>query len=140
MNYFINSTLVDNQDIYSNDEKVADIFSTFFTNVVNDLNIERDKDISRENINETDPVLTAIKKYDKHPSILKINESLDGQQCFYLRPIEIESIMQEILLLDVCKASPKDSIPPKVIKDNYDIFSYKLTNGFNFSVNSGISR
>ena len=46
--------------------------------------------------------------------------------------------MQEILLLDVSKASPKDSIPPKVIKDNYDMFSYELTNDFNFSVNSGI--
>ena len=46
--------------------------------------------------------------------------------------------MQEILLLDVSKASPKDSIPPKVIKDNYDIFSYKLANDFKFSVNSGI--
>ena len=131
-------TLVDNQDIYSDDGKVAHIFSTFFSNVVNDLNIERNNDIFDQNINEIDPVLKAIKKYDKHPSILKINETMKEQQNFSFRPIEIESIIQEILQLDNTKASPKDSIPPKIIKENCDIFSYKLVNDFNVSVISGI--
>ena len=38
-------------------------------------------------------------------------------------------------MLNTSKATPKDSIPSNIIKDNYDIFAYKI---FNFSVNSGI--
>ena len=45
------------------------------------------------------------------------------------------SVMQEIILLDVSKASPKDAIPPNVIKY---IFSSKPINDLNFSVNSVI--
>ena len=45
---------------------------------------------------------------------------------FSFQPIEFESIIQEVLALDTSKASPKDSIPPKIIKDNCDIFSKKI--------------
>ena len=31
--------------------------------------------------------------------------------------------------LDVSKSFPKDNIPPKIIKENKDIFSILLTNG-----------
>ena len=54
----------------------------------------------------------AIKKYHKHPSITS----------FSFQPTEFESIIQEICVLDISKAAPKDSIPPKIIKDNRDIF------------------
>ena len=63
---------------------------------------------------------------------------MDGQQSFSFRPIGIESIIQEIALLDVTKETPKHSILPNIIKDNYDVFSYKLTNDFNLPVSSGI--
>ena len=33
---------------------------------------------------------------------------------------------QQILAFDTSKTSPKDSIPPKTIKDNCDIFSKKI--------------
>ena len=74
-------------------------------------------------------------KYEKHPSSLKINE-INEQETFYFHPTEFESIIQEILVLDTSNASPKDSIPPKIIKDNCDILSYKLLYDFNFSVTS----
>ena len=119
--------------------KVALIFNAFFSNVVNNLNIERNDDILNDNITDLDPVHKAINKYDKHPSILKINEvETNKQEKFSFQPIELESIIQEMLALDTSKASPKDSIPPKIIKDNCDIFSKKLFSDFNFSVTSGI--
>ena len=70
---------------------------------------------------------------------MKINEiETNKQEKFSFQPIELESIIQEILALDTSKASPKDSIPPNIIKDNCDIFSKKLFSDFNFSVTSGI--
>ena len=132
-------TLVENQDICSDNESVALIFNAFFSNVVNNLNIERNDDILNDNITDLDPVPKAINKYDKHPSILKMNEiETNKQEKISFQPIELESIIQEILALDTSKASPKDSIPPKIIKDNCDIFTKKLFSDFNFSVTSGI--
>ena len=130
--------LVENQDICSDDEKVAHIFNTFFSNVVNNLNIEMKEDIWNVNVNDCDPIRKAINNYKNHPSILKINETVDQHERFSFQFTERESIIKEILLLDVSKASPKDAIPAKIIKENCDIFSYKLLNDFNVSVTSGI--
>ena len=35
------------------------------------------------------------------------------------------------------KSHPKDSIPVQIIKDNYDIFAYKIFTDFNTSINDG---
>ena len=72
-------TLIENEDICRDDGNVAQIFNTFFSNVVNNLNIDRNDGIMNANIDEPDPVLKAIKKYHKHPSILKLNEKLREQ-------------------------------------------------------------
>ena len=130
--------LVENLDICSDDEKVAHIFNTYFSNVVNNLNIERKEDILNLNVNDYDPILKAIDKYKNHPSILKINETVEQHVSFSLQLTERNSIIQEILSLDGSKASPMDAIPAKIIKENCDIFSYKLLNDFNLSVTSGI--
>ena len=84
-------TLVENQDICSDNEKAALIFNAFFSNVVNNLNIERNDDILNDNINDLDPVHKANNKYDKHSSILKINEiETNKQEKFSFPPIELE--------------------------------------------------
>ena len=45
---------------------------------------------------------------------------------FHFSPIEEKAIKIEILSLDKSKTTPKDSIPPNIIKENHDIFSQKL--------------
>ena len=98
-------SLVENEDICSDNEKVALISNVFSSNVVNNLNIERNDDILNDNITDLDPVHKAINKYDKHPSILIINEiETNKQEKFSFQPIELESIIQEILALDTSKA------------------------------------
>ena len=51
--------------------KVADTFNEFFSNVVKELKIEKDDNLLTDGIEETNPVLKAIKKYKNHPSICK---------------------------------------------------------------------
>ena len=65
-------TLLENGDILSEEAKVADTFNEFFSNVVKELKIEKDDNLLTDVIEETDPVLKAIKKYKNHPSILRI--------------------------------------------------------------------
>ena len=43
-------------------------------------------------------------------------------------------IIYEIADLDETKATQKDSVPPKLIKENWDIFAQKLLIDFNASV------
>ena len=82
-----------------------------------------------------DPVTRAIRKYDAHPSILKIKENIIEVGSFSFHSIDLESVVNEIASLCTSKATPKDSIPVQVIKDNYDIFAYKIFTDFNTSIN-----
>ena len=77
--------------------------------------------------------MKAIKKYSHHPSILNIiefsenktvNSKRENKFCF--KPTTYETVYNGIVLLDQAKASPKDSVPAKIIKDNCDIFARKL--------------
>ena len=67
-----------------------------------------------------------IKKYESHPSILKIREVYGGTDTLYFEHPTYENLYNEILLLNPSKAFPKDSIPPNVIKHHCDIFALKL--------------
>ena len=66
-------TLIDKENIISDDHEVADIFSSIFNNAVNSLNIEENKHLLTFS-EALDPVDKAIKVYEAHPSILKIKE------------------------------------------------------------------
>ena len=75
-----NITLIENDVIVTEDKKVAEIFNSFFSNAVKNLNIDSYEHFSfdeyflcKEKGND-DPIIKAIEKYDKHPSILKIKK------------------------------------------------------------------
>ena len=113
----------------------------FCNNAVKNLNIKINDDLLNDDSNEVDPIMKAIKKYSHHPSILKIiefsenktvNSKRENKFCF--KPTTYGTVYNEIALLNPAKASPKDSIPAKIIKDNCDIFARKLHIDFNFSI------
>ena len=53
-------TLLENWDILSEEAKFADTFNEFFSNVVKEINIEKDDNLLTDVIEETYPVLKAI--------------------------------------------------------------------------------
>ena len=128
---------MENNVIFGDDNKVCEIFNEFFSNVAKNLNVVIDEDFCNEDVNEIDPILKAIKKYAKHPSILKINETMGQESIFSFQPTISESIIYEIFSLNTSIATPKDSIPIKILKDNYDIWGYKLVIDFNNSIKNG---
>ena len=120
----------------SDPKETAEVFNCFFSNVVKELNIEEIIDTEKQRSCESisDPILRAIKKYEDHPSILKIKQfSLDRPNFSFLHTDSI-SIVKEIVSLKVSTASPISNIPPKIMKENLDIFSVKLTKDFNDAV------
>ena len=69
-------TLIEKEEIISDDDKVANIFSTFFTNTVKNLDLTISETILVICSNVDDPVLKAIKRYENHPSILNIKKTM----------------------------------------------------------------
>jgi len=132
-----NIILLENNIIYDDEKAVCDICSDFFSNVVKNLNIVLNENICNDNVHEVDPVLKAIKKYKNHPSIQKINEQKNAEDIFTFQPTTSELVTGEILSLNTSKATPEDSIPTKILKENYDIFGYKLAADFNWAINNG---
>ena len=139
-----NITLVENNVIVSEDEKVANIFNSFFSNAVKNLNIEQYEHFSfdeyflcKETENE-DSVLRAIEKYERHLSVRKIKEVTDQSSSFSFKPTDLKSVIKEIANLSESKATPIESIPAKILKDNYNIIGRKMVIDFNSSIKSGI--
>ena len=71
-------TLNGNDLLIRNEYKIANIFNTFFVNIVPNLGIEIDQQYLSNFSNISDPVEKAIKKYQKHPSISIINKMVSS--------------------------------------------------------------
>ena len=66
-------TLIENENIISNDKKVDETFHEFFSNVLKCLNIFQNPYLI-SGTSQTDPVLQSIEKFSKHPSIINIKK------------------------------------------------------------------
>ena len=130
-------TLVDSNEIHNDSNKIAKTFNDFFSNAVNNLNIDRSMYPDTDDIND-DPVLNAIEKYKTHPSIIKIKQTFKKGEKFSFTVTNLENVFSEILSLNESKACPKESIPTTIIKANCDLFSGKILTDFNVSINNWI--
>ena len=88
-------TLLENGKVLSEESKVADFFNKFFSNVVKELNIEKDENLLTDAIEESNPVLMAIKKYQNHPRILGIKTSFKYPKVFSLKYFNAEDVKRE---------------------------------------------
>ena len=126
--------LVEGGKVLTEDTKIAETFNSFFGNIVNTLNIEKDESIFCDTGDETDPLLRAIKKFSKPPSILRIRQYFKNPTEFSFVPVDKDVIAKEIKNLNTKKAAPQDDIPVKILKLNNDIFSQYLSQIFNESI------
>ena len=88
----------DKNKIISNDDKVAEEFSTFFENVVKSLNIKPSNLSLGNTTNLSDPVVIAIKKFENHPSVQVIRENINLNQEFFFKEVEVDEILKEIAI------------------------------------------
>ncbi|XP_057299404.1 uncharacterized protein LOC130630024 [Hydractinia symbiolongicarpus] len=127
--------LIEKEEIISDDEKVANIFNTSFTNIVKNLDLTISDTILVICSNVDDPVLKAIKQYENHPSILNIKKNIGNYNPgFSFNHVEKAEIRREIRNLNIHKACQETDIPTKIIKENEDQYLEIL----HFSVNSAI--
>ena len=129
-------TLVEDNSILENNDKIAEAFNNFFTSAVSNLNIPPFVDLAVEIDHIEDPILRIIEQHKNHPSVVAINEKNLNKQ-FSFEYIRNSDIKKEILNLGVSKASQDSDIPTKIIKVNADIYAEVLYNVFNSSLEVG---
>jgi len=78
-----------------------------------------------------DSVDKAIRKYDGHPSICKISENVEITNKFEFSEVSTGDAAVQIKQLNSKKASPVDSIPARILKENSDVFSVHIQFLFN---------
>ena len=78
---------VENDEIISDESKVANSFSNFFENAIHSLGIKTSK-YSNNNYGLKNPVEITINKYEQHPSVNLIKENITNNKSFHFLPTE----------------------------------------------------
>ena len=93
---------------------------------------------SHEITPQDDPIMCIIERYAQHPSVMKIREIQSDNNSFSFKPTDLKTVTEEIFNLDNSKTSPINSLPPKILKENFNIFAPKIVNDFNISITTGL--
>ena len=127
--------LKDSNRTITNNHELAETFNTFFGNITQNLKLDSNLVEMTENLNISDPVTKAIKKYEKHPSAIKMKEKVKNKNMsFSFNFVTKETILNEFLKLNPKKVCQESDIPVKLIKENLDIVSNFVYSNFNNSL------
>ena len=113
-------SLIENEKILSTDVDVAETLNSYFSEATKSQSINENSYILNKTINITDPIDVAVKKFESHPSILRMNENV-YMTSFTFNTITLEEVEFEIWKMNPDKASASDSIPVRSFKENVDI-------------------
>ena len=113
--------LVEDNDIISKYEQIADSFWKQFINAVKNLKIPEIEVNNVENISDTIDI--AIGKYANHPSVFKIKEKVTGDGEFIFQRVSEEEVLNQFKNL---KTNFKN-IPGKILKEHAYIYYQQIT-------------
>ena len=125
--------LVEDENIISNNKEVAEIMNAFFSNIVENLEINGYQDENFTYDCDKNHISNIVLNYKDHPSIIKIRETINISDTFNFTPVNEEQISEKIKALDKKKASTFNGIPSKILAENYDIISPFVTKMYNDS-------
>ena len=129
-------TLIENDEIIKTEQGTAEVLNTFFSSIVQNLDIQQYNvdDPICGNIN--DPLLKAIVRYRNHPSIVAIKKFCNSKSHISFKNVQKEEILQELNNLNINKATQNTDIPTKIIKENSDIFGDFIFSNLNCCINT----
>ena len=112
-------TLVENNEIISDDKEIAETFGNFFVETVSKLDINENNAIlnNTKHLCDPDPVKKALNKFNDHPSILEIRKNVKNELKFSFTPVTEADMIKEIETLDEKKSGTFMNIPTKILKE-----------------------
>ena len=117
--------LVKGDQIIANDKDIAENFSKYFINAVQNLHIPEVEVDPVEHL--TDKIDIAIEKYKNHPSILKIKEKVTSECDFEFYNINENEVILQFKTLNTNKSTTFENIPGKILKENAYIYYKTVT-------------
>ena len=126
-----NITLVEDNELITEDKEVAEKFNKFFIATVSSLDITENKDLLTDHTNIQDPVQIAIKKFENHPSILDIKKNVTIKTLFSFSQVNAAEMLLEINELDSKKTGTFMNIPVKRLQEVGDIVAEILAQIWN---------
>ena len=103
-------TLIDDNEIISNNISCAEILNSYFINAGQELEINRSLHINNERKLE-DPIDNNIDRFKNQPSINRIYQSGFTSNSFHFRKIVIDDVYEVLKSLNPSKAFQNDNIP-----------------------------
>ena len=115
--------LNNNNKTISNNEELAENFNKHYSELVENLDIDKTLASNIASSDITDPAFKVIKKCEYHPSIKTIKHFMGGKDLQFWFNFETKNkILAEIHNLGNKKACQESDVPVKTIKDNINIF------------------
>ena len=127
-------TLIENNEILSNEQEIAETLNCYFSNIVPNLNISFNKSYLLDRSDIQDSVSNIIRRYKNHPSIKIIKTHIQYAENFSFKQIDLPELLEVIQSLDTNKTAQDSDIPTKLLKENCDIYSEILLTNFNNSI------
>ena len=117
--------------VISDDLELAKTFNNLSENAVDDLETKQYESDLNLDIPSTNPIDSAIMKYQNHPSIIMISENVSFESRFKFKVVNENDIQYEILNLNSKKPGTFGNIPTKILKDCSEICNVILQNIWN---------
>ena len=118
--------MVEKDKIINNEEKIAETFNKFFTNVVSNLKITSYQDTGFvggiDPVVGDDPITFILEKYKNHSSIIVIKNFCHESNFFNFETIKRDSVLRRIKSLDISKTSQSSDVPTEIIKENAELW------------------
>ena len=135
-------TLIENDEIITDDQKIAEILNNNFVDAVPNLGIEKSfyvKKMSKNVYDNREQKMDAIlESYNSHPSIVMIKNKVQVTTKFKFEDISADEMYRKILSLDSKKAIPEKDVSVDVLKSTADIICKPLADIFNENKNMNI--
>ena len=123
--------LSENNSIITESESVAKIFNKYFNEIAEGIGFN---DPIPENFDKDDILLSMIKRYDDHPSIMAIKSFCTQGQSFDFIHVTPNDIKSCIVNLDSKKSTGYDGIPVKLLKVGTEPLSVMISKLINLSI------
>ena len=119
-------TLVEKEEVITDDKEIAETFSAFFEKAVSSLDIKINPLLLNDPGELKNPVDIALKKFDDHPSIRDIRENVSVAQGFSFTKVTSEDMRLKIKALNIRKSGTFMNIPAIILKQVDEIASEPL--------------
>ena len=117
--------MVEKDEILNNEEKIAETFNTFFTDIVSNFKIPsyQDSDLAGEidPVVGDDPITFILEKIQNHSSIIAIKNFCHESIFFNFETIKPDDVLKRNKSLGISKTSQNSDVPTKIIKENAEL-------------------